>query len=383
MEPSFWFLIFLIVYCYFGYPLILGLLARWGRPVRKGDDLPPVSLVISVHNEEDVIHAKLKNLLSLDYPRDKLEILIGSDGSSDQTDTIIASLRDPRVKLFANPQRRGKMTTINELVQRAGNGIIVFADARQLFDDDAVKKLVANFADETVGCVSGELMLSKKENPTSQGINLYWNYEKWLRSRESRIHSMLGATGAIYAIRKELFTPVPSNIVLDDMYVPLKIVEKGYRAIFDETAKAYDEVAESSREEHTRKARTLFGNYQIFGVFLNLFNPFRSPVAIQLFSHKFLRVVVPFLMIAVFLLNLGLLHKDLYRPVFVLQLLFYAMAVLGCLSRHEKYGIFRAVSKVCYVPYVFCLLNFSALAGFFKFAGARQDIAWQKARKQK
>lgn len=383
MELSFWFLIFLIVYCYFGYPLILGLLARWGRPVRKGDDLPPVSLVISVHNEEDVIRAKLENLLSLDYPRDKLEILIGSDGSSDQTDTIIASLRDPRVKLFANPERRGKMVTINELVQRAGNGIIVFADARQLFDDDAVKKLVANFADETVGCVSGELMLSKKENPTSQGINLYWNYEKWLRGRESRIHSMLGATGAIYAIRKELFTPVPANIVLDDMYVPLKIVEKGYRAIFDETAKAYDEIAESAREEHTRKARTLFGNYQIFGLFLNLFNPFRSPVAIQLFSHKFLRVVVPFLMVAVFFLNLGLLQKNLYLPVFVLQLLFYAMAVLGCLSRHEKYGIFRAVSKVCYVPYVFCLLNFSALAGFFKFAGARQGIAWQKARKQK
>ena len=140
-------------------------------------------------------------------------------------------------------------------------------------------------------------MFSDPDNPTAKGINLYWNYEKFLRFEESKIHSMLGATGAIYAIRRALYSPVPRQVVLDDMYIPLRIIQQGYRAVIDGAAKAYDEVASSPKEEHRRKARTLFGNYQIFGLFPGLFNPFQSPVAIQLFSHKFLRVIVPFLMI--------------------------------------------------------------------------------------
>ncbi len=385
MIPLFWVLLLLVDYCYFGYPLFLWLLAQLRpNPVQKGGCEPKISVVLSVWNEEDVIERKMRDLLSLNYPRDKIDFWIGSDGSTDGTEEILSNIRDPRVHIIVHQQRRGKMATLNELVQTARNEIIIFCDARQTFAPDALRELVANFADSRVGCVSGELIFTEKEGEggTAKGVNLYWNYEKFIRKFESRLHSMLGATGAIYAIRRELFAPIPTQIVLDDMYVPLSIIRKGYRAIFDESAKAYDHAADSPREEHRRKTRTLFGNYQIFGLFLDLFNPARSPVAIQLFSHKLLRVLVPFLLILLFILNLLLAAAPLYRTLFNLQLVFYGMAIIGGLSRHQKHGIFNLISKVCYIPYVFCLLNFSALIGSLRYFGSNQKVTWQKAREK-
>ena len=385
----FWFLLLSILYCYFGYPLLLYSTSRiLHQHIRKSSFEPTVSIVLSAWNEEDVIQKKIENLLSLDYPREKIEILIGSDGSTDQTNALVKQFTDSRVHLIENTHRRGKMVTINSLVEKAKNNFVLFTDARQKFEPNAIKVLMSNFADSNIGCVSGELIFSKKGGATAQGINLYWNYEKFIRRGESAIHSMLGATGAIYAIRKELFTKIPETVVLDDMFVPFKIIQKGYRAVFDSDAKAYDEAADSPREEYRRKARTLFGNYQIFWAFRDMFNPFKSPIAVQLFSHKFLRVLIPFFMIAIFfingaiLLNRGVLQyaPAFYVGTFVIQIIFYSMAIIGCLARHQKYGILKLVSKICYIPYVFCLLNFSALIGFFRFAGTNQDITWEKAR---
>lgn len=383
MILAFWILISLTLYCYFGYPLLLWLMARLrSNPVQKGSYEPKISVVLSVWNEEDVIKEKLQNLLSLDYPREKMEILIGSDGSTDETTRIIRGFNDPRIHLIERPRRQGKMATINELVQAARNETIVFCDARQTFAPDALRELVANFADHHVGCVSGELIFKEKEGEggTAKGVSLYWNYEKFIRKHESRLHSMLGATGAIYAIRREFFVPIPTRIVLDDMFVPLQIVRKGYRAVLDESAKAYDQAADSPREEHRRKTRTLFGNYQIFGLFPDLFNPLRSPVAIQLFSHKLLRVLIPLFLVLLFILNLILTGEPLYQIMFYLQIVFYGMAVTGALSRYQKHGILNLISKICYIPYVFCLLNFSALAGTLRFFGSNQEATWEKAR---
>ena len=164
------------------------------------------------------------------------------------------------------------------------------------------------------------------------------------------------------------------------MFVPLQIIRKGYRAVLDESAKAYDQAADSPREEHRRKTRTLFGNYQIFGLFPDLFNPLFSPVAIQLFSHKLLRVLIPLFLVLLFILNLLLTGEPLYQIIFYLQIVFYGMAVTGALSRHQKHGIFNLISKICYIPYVFCLLNFSALAGTLRFFGSKQEVMWKKAR---
>ncbi len=381
MEIVFWIFMGLIVYCYFGYPLLLMCVAKFfEQPVAKQYIEPTISVVISLFNEEDVIEKKIRNLISLNYPREKVEILIGSDGSNDRTVSIVQQWTKENIQVFDFKERRGKMMTINDLVAKARNEIIVFTDARQVFEKNVLRELTANLADAKVGCVSGELIFSDKDNPTAKGINLYWNYEKFLRFQESKIHSMLGATGAIYAIRRELYTPVPREVVLDDMFIPLKIIQQGFRAVIDGAAKAYDEVASSPKEEHRRKARTLYGNYQIFGLFKGLFNPFKSPVALQFFSHKFLRVMVPFMMILVLALNSFMLDQNLYKNVFILQIIFYIMASVGALARYSSHAMLGPIKKACYVPYVFCLLNFSALSGFFRFIFAKQDITWQKAR---
>lgn len=381
MTVLFWFFLTLILYCYFGYPLLAAFTARRLRRLpRKGHYEPAVSIVLSVWNEEGVIEQKIENLLSLDYPPEKIEILIGSDGSTDRTNDIIKRFGDPRIRLIESPARRGKAATLNVLAGEAKSEIIVFTDARQAFEEDAVKALAANFADPGIGCVSGELIFSKRGGATARGINLYWNYEKWIRRAESGIHSMLGATGAIYAVRRKLFSAIPDDIVLDDVFVPFKIIQKGYRAVFDPSARAYDEAADSPGEEHRRKARTLFGNYQIFRMFPGMFNPLKSPIAIQLFSHKFLRVAAPFFMAVVFFVNWRLAGDVFYAVLFAFQIVFYGMAVAGGLARHQRRGILGVVSRICYIPYVFCLLNFSALAGFLRFAGAKQKITWEKAR---
>ena len=381
MEFLFWFCLLLIVYCYFGYPLLLLFVSKIiPRPVKKEPITPKVSIVLSVWNEQDVIRRKLSNLMSLDYPADSYEIIVGSDGSDDNTNDIIRSFNDERIRFVDRVERRGKMIVLNELVSLARHEIIVFNDARQELPPDTIQKLVANFADNNVGCVSGELVFRKTEGTTAQGINLYWEYEKFMRNHEAKIHSMLGATGAIYAIRKSLYQPVPKDVVLDDMYIPFRIIEQGFRAVFEPLAKAYDDVAENPKEEARRKNRTLFGNFQIFNIFPNLFNPFESPVAIQFFSHKLLRIAAPFLMILLVLLNLLLLHKTFYVVTMLAQILFYLLAYIGLKTKDMPNKTLRSVKKICYVPYVFCLLNFSVFVGFWRFITAKQQITWEKAR---
>jgi len=383
MEIAFWIALGLIFYCYAGYPALIWLLSRlMARPVRRGDFLPTVSVLISVWNEEDVIEARIRNLRELDYPADKINFYIGSDHSTDRTDELIRGFHDPRLHLVVAPERRGKMMMLNDLAAVAGGEIFVFADARQTFANDAIRQLVMNFADEKIGCVSGELIFQHQEGFTAKGIDLYWRYEKFIRAAESRLHSMLGATGAICAIRKDLFTSLPSDMVLDDMFIPFQIILKGHRAIVDESARAYDLAAEDPNEEFRRKVRTLYGNYQIFAALPGMFLPWRSPVAVQLFSHKFLRLMVPFLMAVVFFSNAGLPLGGFYCMIFGVQLVFYALALTGWLAKGRKHAMVRVIQKISYVPYVFCLLNIAALAGFWRFVAGAQKVTWEKAREK-
>jgi len=382
MAVMFWIFLIAVIYTYFGYPLVV---MAWSAfkpwPVAKGNFEPAVSVIISVWNEEAVIARRIQNLLEQDYPKEKMEILIGSDGSSDRTAELARSFNDARVVFCDFKERRGKMAVLNDLVGRARHEVLVFGDGRQTFAPNAIRELVRNFADATIGAVSGSLVLSEGEGGTGKGVGLYWRYEKFLRRAEGRIHSTVGVTGAIYAIRKELYCRIPEHVVLDDMYVPLKIIEAGRRVIFDEAALAFDKVAESSGEESRRKARTLFGNYQIFALFPGLFLPRKSPVAVQFFSHKFLRVVAPFLLIAIFLLNIALAdHAAIYFWLMIGEFVFYLMAFAGGVLRHETRGLKRLLRNLFYVPYVFCLLNFSAVLGFVRFLLKDQKATWEKAK---
>lgn len=382
MKYLFWFSIAFVIYVYAGYPILLSLISRAAkRRVKKGFSEPHVSVILSVFNEEKKIGEKLHNLLRLDYPEEKLEILIGSDGASDATDRIISEFHSPRVRFFKFVSNFGKPNVLRALVREAKGSILLFTDARQRFDINAVRSLVQNFEDPEVGCVSGELYFEQTAREplsnTAKGMNTYWNYEKFLRKRESEIGSMLGATGAIYAIRKNLFPDVPADILVDDMYIPLAIIEKGYRAVFESEARAYESrVSKSGREEFTRKVRTLAGNYQILTRFPGLFNPFKSPIAWQIVSHKLLRLVMPFALAVLLVTNLLLAARLSYFLFFAGQVLFYSAAALEArrdeLARSKRKGI-------GYIPYTFCLLNYSAFMGMIKFLRGNLKASWEKA----
>jgi poly-beta-1,6-N-acetyl-D-glucosamine synthase len=380
LEIVFWLSLTILLYTYFGYPIYVFLRADKARySIYKDQDYRPfVSVIISVYNEEARVGKKIENLLSSNYPADKLEIMVGSDGSTDGTSKILSEVRDKRVRSFIFQKRRGKVSVLNDLVANAKGEVLVFCDVRQMFDKDAIRTLVIDFADEKVGCVSGELVFRDKEesNRVSGGIGVYWNYEKFIRDCESMIYSMVGATGAIYAIKKNLYSPPPKNTILDDMYIPLAITRSEYRCILDRDAKAYDDAADTPEQEYKRKVRTLTGNYQIFTMFIDRFNPFRSIVAMPLFSHKFLRIVAPFFIILMFLSNLALFKYSFYSLLMIGQIIFYLLALIGSVT--YKSNNRKAFARLLSTIYMFCFMNYTALVGFYRFVFSKQDIAWEK-----
>lgn len=380
MAHIFWISILALFYTYFGYPLYVFLRARSAKNhVNKDMGYKPfVSIVMSAHNEERAIEKKVINLLHSDYPEDKIEILAGSDGSTDNTNNILSRIAEKRVRVFIFPARRGKASVLNDLVEKARGEVIVFCDVRQAFSADAISHLAANFADGSVGCVSGELILKDENNSTgvSHGVGVYWNYEKFIRKNESAFNSIVGATGAIYAIRKSMYSPPPRDIILDDVYIPLAIAKRGLRCICDEEAKAFDAPAEAYREEYRRKTRTHTGNYQIFMIFKELFIPFRSKVAMPLFSHKLMRILSPFFLILLFMSNIALAKNGPYGLFLVCQAVFYIFAMIGWATHKDRST--KMIIKFAYTLYMFCVMNLTAIVGFYRFLFGKQSIAWEK-----
>lgn len=380
MSYIFWLSIATLLYTYIGYPFYIFVMAKFNKMVVEKDFefRPFVSVIISAYNEGGFIAGKIANLLRSKYPKGKLEILVGSDGSTDTTDSILQRLSNDKVRIFIFRKRRGKASVLNDIVQRAKGEILVFCDVRQLFNEDAIRHLVANFADDRVGCVSGELVFDRGsyDNGVSEGVGIYWVYEKLIRRCESAIHSMVGATGAIYAIRKRLYSLPPDDTILDDVYIPLAIARKGYRCIWDGEAAAYDKPSSTPREEYRRKVRTLAGNYQIFKMFKELLIPFKSFVTMPLLSHKLLRVLAPFFMVSLFVSNVFIAKSSFYLSFLVGQTLFYILAIMG--SATYKKSSKRLLVKVASTIYMFCLMNFTAIVGLYRFVLGRQKIAWEK-----
>lgn len=386
LKILFFYFLGLTVYTYAGYPLLLFVVSRIIRPrIKKKEFRPTVSIVMSAFNEEKYIEKKLENLLTLDYPHGQLEIIVGSDGGSDTTDQIISKFRSSQIRFFRFVANQGKPQVLNALVREAHGEILVFTDARQEMEKSALRELTANFSDPQIGCVSGELLFRDVRTGTiGKGMDAYWKYEKMLRRFESNLSSMLGATGAIYAVRRHLFTPLPDNILVDDMYLPLSIIQRGYRAVFESRAHAYDHTSAKGKEEFKRKVRTLQGNYQIFELFPSLLTPIKSPIAWQFFSHKFLRLMVPFCMVGLFATNLALLALPPFRWIFALQMLFYGLAYIeGARETLHMQKTFEGRPRkktIGFIPYTFCLLNYSALRALFQYAlSDKTSAAWGKA----
>jgi cellulose synthase/poly-beta-1,6-N-acetylglucosamine synthase-like glycosyltransferase len=338
----FWFCVTFIFYVYCGYPAILYVMQRViTRPVRKGHFEPFVSLVIAVHNERASIEKKIRNCLNLDYPKSKLQIIVSLDGSTDGTALAVRKYVSQGIEVVHSKSHHGKAVALNRGLCRAKGEIVVFADVRQEFDRMAIRELVANFADETVGAASGELFL---EGKGAADVGLYWRYEKAIRSMESNLHSVVGATGAIYAIRRGLFEPVPEDTILDDVLIPMRAVLKGKRAIFDPAARAFDTVACCPAAEYGRKVRTLTGNFQILTQAPELLSPWRNPIFIQFLSHKVGRLLVPYALLGAFVSNLFLLRTVGYGFLFLFQCLWYLLAAAGCVLGRR--GVVKSPSPV-------------------------------------
>jgi cellulose synthase/poly-beta-1,6-N-acetylglucosamine synthase-like glycosyltransferase len=372
----FWTSFTLLVYIYLGYPILAAARAKlWARPRRRGRFEPTVSIVVVAHNEADRIRARIENLLALDYPRHKLQIVIGSDGSTDGTADRAARYEGLGVTVRAFHQHRGKPAVVNALVAIASGDIVLFADARQRFEAQALRELVANFADPRVGAASGELMIDTTDATASagHGATFYWRYEKFIRNAEAQADSTIGATGAIYAIRRKLFEPIPEDTLLDDVVIPLRIVRKGYRVVFEPNARAYDQASSTARQEFVRKTRTIAGTFQLLAREAWLLNPLRNRLWLATVSHKVLRLALPVLHATLLASTILAAGSGFLDALLGAQLAFYAAAAVGLAQRdaRRRWLVFTA-------PCTVCLLLWATVVGFYRFAMHRQQVTWER-----
>ena len=370
MRWVFWGAVFLIAYTYVGYVGLLWLRARLSpRPVRRARFEPSVSIVMVVRNEERFLEEKLRNLLDADYPRELCEIVVVSDGSKDRTDAILREhAENPRVRVLMNQLSRGKASGLNDAFAVASGDVVIFTDARQKIEPEAFRFLTENLADAEVGCVSGALMLGDpKAGEAARGMGLYWRIEKQIRELEAESGSAVGATGALYAVRRQLLTPVPEGTILDDVYIPMQVARQGKRVVFDPRARAWDSPDLGADREFSRKVRTLSGNYQLIQLAPWLLSG-KNPIRFEFVSHKLLRLVVPFALAAV-LLSSMVLPGPVYRTALGLQLAFYGLSLLAGLRM--KSGPFGRMADAALT---FVLLNSAATVAFVNFITGRKVI---------
>jgi cellulose synthase/poly-beta-1,6-N-acetylglucosamine synthase-like glycosyltransferase len=339
--------------------------------VRKAAITPKVSVVIACHNEARNIEARLRNLLECDYPQEQLEIILISDGSTDLTAEVARRFAPARLRVFAYERQMGKAIALNVGVELATGEVIVFADARQRFEAQAIRELVANFADPAVGAVSGELLLDGGAG-VGESVGLYWKYEKWIRKNESRFDSVIGATGAIYSIRKSLWQPLPSMTILDDVYTPMQIAMTGHRVVFEDRARAYDKAANSARREFARKVRTLTGNYQLCQLMPRLLVP-TSALLLQFYSHKLMRLAAPICFLLLFGINVAIITSQgatlFYSAALAAQLIFYACVAAGAVLLKRQHKV-----RLLNFAYVFSVMNAAALVGLIYFIVGKRDV---------
>jgi poly-beta-1,6-N-acetyl-D-glucosamine synthase len=371
---AFWIAAAVIVYSYAGYPMWLWLRAKiFPWPAMRGLGEPHVSIVMVVRNEDGVLKEKLRNLLELDYPVDRCQIVVVSDGSSDGTEKILRhAAQNPRVHGMFNQLPQGKAAGLNDGLSVATGDVILFTDARQKIERGALRLLTESFADPEVGAVSGELMLGDPASgETGKGMGLYWRIEKKVRELESASGSVVGATGAIYAARRELIVEVPADTILDDVFIPMNVARKGARVLFDPRARAWDNPDLGAEREFRRKVRTLTGNYQLLQLAPWLLRG-ENPLRFELISHKLMRLVVPFALMAALLAS-GFAAGTIYRVLFWMQIAGYALSLLGW--AHLKLG---PLSRLTDVAHTFVVLNAAAVVAFWNFVTGQKTV-WMQA----
>lgn len=386
VRVFFWAAALLLLHTYFFYPLILFILdgleqamanlrfiktGRERRRPRVDSSLPTVSLVVAAYNEAACIDEKVKNSLQLDYPADRFELLVGSDGSDDGTNEKVLAVEDPRVRLSAAP-RAGKTTVLNRCIPSASGDIIILSDANTMIDPAAVKKLVRHFSDPEVGAVCGKLKLYNKESQDYEE-SAYWTYESLIKFYEGKKGAVMGANGGLYAIRRRLFEALPPSTIVDDFVIPLRILEQGFQVKYDPEAVAFEETTEDYEREFGRRARIAAGNFQSLKLVPGLLSPTAGFRAFAFWSHKLLRWCAPMLMAVAFASNLFLLDRMFFVLTFTAQCLFYGLALAG------RQGVFSgALKRVASIAYYFVSMNAALAVGFWRFVRNTQRAAWDR-----
>ena len=382
MKMKFFFLLslFLTAYPVFIYPSILFFLGLFkNKAIKKDENLfPYTSLIISAYNEEKIIREKIKNALELYYPKEKLEIIVASE-SNDKTNTIVQEYERDGVLLYSYEKRQGKTAVLYQTVPDARGDIIVFSDADVMYQKDAIKKLVRNFADSSIGVVSGRLVyINPQGTIAGEGEGVYWNYEMLLKRLSSKISSVIGASGSIYAIRKELYFPLDMNRG-DDFEIPAMIAIKGYRSILEEEALAYAEASDSSEDEFKRKVRIVswFIKSGLILIKKAVKNK-RWLIVFQILSHKFSRWFMPIWLILLLISNLLLFNTGLLlKYFFIMQISFYLIALYGGVCERRNINIKPVLS----IPYFFVVVNYATFCGIWKsITGTGERVTWEKTR---
>ncbi len=387
----FWLSVAGILYTYFGYPVLIGLLARLRPPARfepPAGEWPSVTLLIAAYNEEETIEKKIQNSLAIDYPRDRLQILIVTDGSSDRTPDLVKHYADQGVELLHQPERQGKIAAINRAVPYARGEITVFSDANNMYRPDTIRRLVVPFSDPQVGGVSGAKFIEKGDGSLGESEGLYWKYESFIKAAESRLGSCTSTVGEILAIRRELFRPAPGHIINDDFFLAMQILRQGYRMAYVPEAISTEHVSLSAQDEVVRRTRIVAGRYQAIAMARHLL-PWKRPLLVwQIASHKFLRPLVPFFMIGALLANAwavwwppGEGFWRLGRPygliLFGLQGMFYLLAWIG--RRFERAE--KRWARLLYLPAFLVNSNLAALRGLFRYLRGGQLNLWERVRR--
>jgi len=366
MRQVFWISLALVCYAYFGYALWLAVYARLRRrPIARATYTPTVSVVIAARNEEANLLAKIHNLQHLNYSRSLLEIVIASDGSTDRTADILREHASEVVPVILETNA-GKASALNAAVEHASGEILLFLDARQSVDRNAVQRLVECFADPEIGAVSGELLLEDASGAPSNALGIYWKIEKIVRKLESASGSVVGVTGAIYAIRRELYVEIPAGTILDDVFVPMHVARAGKRVIFEPAAIARDRIFAEKGKEFSRKVRTLTGNYQLLRLAPWILS-FKDPLLFRFISHKLLRLMVPLLLVLMFVSSASI-PGPAFRFIFWLQIFFYMLAIGGSvLPAGQRF-------KPVAIAHTFVLLNVAATVAFYNFILGRNRV---------
>lgn len=393
MEIAFWILLMIVFYTFAGYAFLLAFLlvikklfsGKKHKPESEPKSLPRVCMFVTAFNESNYVDVKVKNLLELNFPQDKIQYLWITDGSDDGTPEILKKY--PQMEVHHLPERKGKIHAMNRGMQFVKAPIVIFSDSNTILNKEAITVMVKTFEDPAVGCIAGEKRIVNHlaDDAAGSGENLYWKFESWVKRMDSELNSAVGAAGELFAIRTELFEEVENDTILDDFIISLRIAQNGYKIAYTPQAYAIETASVNVHEELKRKVRIAAGGLQTIPRLIGLLNPFRYGIlSFQYFSHKVLRwTIAPIALFSLFPVNSYLYSEEIhsgtfsfYSIFFILQSIMYILAIFGWILESRKIRF-----KALYVPYYFSAINYASIRGWIRFMKGKQSVNWEKSKR--